>query len=57
MNEEIRCEHCGEICVDDEDLQIGHRSCRLKAAFPGDYKTDGPLVIFDMKKIKERLKL
>lgn len=55
MAEEIRCEHCGEICDDDDELQIFHRSCRLKAAFPGTFTIDGPLVKFDLSKIKEIL--
>lgn len=45
--EEIRCEHCGEVCQDEDVLEVFHRGCRLKALFPGCYETRGPLLIFD----------
>ena len=54
MEDDIeRCPHCGEPCEDDEDIM--HRGCRLKAAFPGTYTSDGGLLKFDVGKIKAAL--
>lgn len=53
--DEIRCEHCGGICEDEDDLQVLHRGCRLKALFPDACTEDGPVLKFDVKKIKEQL--
>lgn len=38
MSEEIKCEHCGKVCADEDELEIMHRGCRLKACFPRTYK-------------------
>lgn len=59
MEEEpkIKCEYCGETCEDDWELEVYHRGCRLKAAFPDCYKQDGPLLEFDVKKIAEKLEM
>jgi len=56
MCEEIKCEHCGKVVSDEYELEIWHRTCRLKACFPGT-ATDrgGGLTSFDMSKIKEQL--
>jgi len=55
---EYKCEHCGTICESEYELDIDHRSCRLKAAFPGAYseELDG-LVTFDVKKMADSLGL
>jgi len=54
----FKCEYCGQEVDTEALLEIGHRACRLKAAFPGAYTelADG-LVTFDMKKISEVLGL
>ncbi len=53
-----KCEHCGTEEETEFDLEIKHRSCRLKAAFPGAYTERGDgLISFDMKKISEALGL
>jgi hypothetical protein len=54
-NEEFKCEHCGKICEDEWELDVMHRGCRLKAAFPDAYRKEGGLLIFDMEKIREKL--
>lgn len=56
MSEEIKCEHCGKVVADEDELEIWHRACRLKACFP-EAVTDmgGGIVSFDMNKIKEQL--
>ncbi len=53
--EEYKCEHCGTVCADDDELTIFHRGCRLAAAFPGAYRDEGGLRIFDMAKVKEQM--
>lgn len=50
---ELICEHCGDTAADEQDLEIFHRSCRLKAVFPGAYSQQGGLVTFDMDKVAE----
>src|SRR5271165_7074989 len=55
-SEEIRCEHCGDLCEDEDVLEVFHRACRLKATFPGCYETRGPLLMFDPRKISAQLK-
>lgn len=54
----FNCEHCGQECESEFELEVEHRACRLKAAFPGAYteQTDG-LVAFDMKRVSETLGL
>ncbi len=51
----LECEHCGQEAEDLYDLDVGHRGCRLKAAFPGAYDQDGGLVTFDMAKVRAQL--
>lgn len=46
-----RCPHCGK----PDEYESQHRSCRMKAAFPGAYHEDGALVTFDMQTLAERL--
>ena len=50
----IKCEHCGMECESQEELDIQHRACRLKKAFPGAYseRSDG-LVTFNMQQVAE----
>ncbi len=55
MSEPIKCEHCGAECEDDFDLEVMHRGCRLKAAFPDCYTKEGPFLKFDVKKMAERM--
>jgi hypothetical protein len=52
---ELRCEHCGQLTDDEWDLEIFHRGCRLRAAFPDCYETDGDTLKFDFEKIKAHL--
>ncbi len=54
----LKCEHCGAEVEDEFQLDIEHRACRLKVAFPGAY-TEGAdgLVTFDMKRVAESLGL
>jgi len=55
---EFKCEQCGTECETEYELEIEHRSCRLKSAFPGAYTVKGDgLVTFDMKKVSESLGL
>jgi hypothetical protein len=54
--EEFRCEHCGEICADEDSLEVFHRACRLTAAFPDCYEAQGSLLLFDPKKLAARIK-
>jgi hypothetical protein len=54
--EDLRCEHCGERCEDEDTLEVFHRGCRLKAAFPGCYEGDGPLLMFDPVKLAAYMK-
>jgi len=56
MTEKAICEVCGEQAESDLDLEVYHRACRLKAAFPGCYTQEGPLVMFDPRKMSQRLK-
>lgn len=58
MTDQYKCEHCGEVANDEYDLEIHHRGCRLKAAFPGAYTEhlDG-IVAFDMSKVVNQLGL
>ena len=50
-----KCEHCGTE-AEDIDIQVFHRACRLKAAFPDSYEElGGGLVSFDMSKLKDKL--
>lgn len=51
----IKCEYCGGVCEDDFELQVFHRSCRFKAAFPTTYKTEGGIVSFDVSAIRDQL--
>ena len=51
----IRCEHCGAFCKDEWELEVYHRGCRLRAAFPNACTAEGPLLKFDIAKIKEEL--
>lgn len=54
----FKCEHCGQEVETEEELEIEHRSCRLKAAFPAAYTEQGDgLITFDMKKVVESLGL
>lgn len=54
----FKCEHCGGEEETEIDLEVKHRACRLKAAFPGAYTEQGDgLVTFDMKKVAETLGL
>ena len=39
MNDGLMCEVCGKRAFDEYDLDIYHRGCRLKAAFPADTTT------------------
>ena len=53
-----KCEICGRECESQEELEVEHRGCRLKAAFPGAYNEQGDgLVTFDMKKVAKQLGL
>lgn len=53
-----KCEQCGEEEKTEFDLEVKHRSCRLKAAFPGAYTERGDgLVSFDMGKVAQSLGL
>jgi hypothetical protein len=54
----FRCEICQTECETELELEVEHRACRLKAAFPGAYseKSDG-IVTFDMKHVAESLGL
>jgi len=54
--EEFLCEHCGELCEDEDVLEVFHRGCRLKAAFPDAYEADGPLLMFDPRKMTAQFK-
>ena len=52
------CEHCGANVETEEQLEIEHRGCRLKAAFPAAYTEQGDgLVTFDMQKVATTLGL
>ena len=54
----FKCEHCGEDVVTEAELDIEHRACRLKAAFPGSYSEQiNGLVTFDMNRVAESLGL
>ena len=54
----FKCEYCNGEEETKIDLEIKHRACRLKAAFPGAYTERGDgLVTFDMKKVVETLGL
>jgi hypothetical protein len=54
----FQCEHCGKEEETEAGIEIGHRACRLKAAFPGSYSGDADgLVTFDMGSLRERLGL
>lgn len=54
----IKCEHCGTVCETEAELEIEHRACRLKAAFPGAYSEGlNGLVTFDVKKMSDSLGL
>ena len=57
LDEKFICEHCGEELEDEFDLEIFHRGCRLKAAFPGTYKKENGLLIFDLKEIGDKFNL
>ena len=56
MAEEFKCEHCGGVTADEWELEIFHRGCRLRAAFPECCTTteDG-LMILDFSKLKDKL--
>ena len=54
MAMEETCQHCGAT-GDPQTIQVEHRGCRLKAAFPGAYTEEGGLISFDMASIQERL--
>jgi hypothetical protein len=49
-----KCEHCG-VEADEDEIDIYHRSCRLKSAFPGAYTEAGGIVSFDVSKIAEAI--
>ena len=51
-----KCEHCG-VEADEDEIDIYHRSCRLKAAFPGAYTEAGGIVSFDVPKITEAIEM
>lgn len=54
----FKCEYCGQEVDTEDELEIEHRACRLKAAFPGAYTEQGDgLVTFDMRKVSESLGL
>lgn len=54
----FKCEHCGGEEETEAELEVKHRACRLKAAFPGAYTEQGDgLVTFDMKKVAGMLGL
>ena len=55
MNDELKCEYCGTVCADEDELSIEHRGCRLSAAFPDAATREGRLIVFDISKIKARL--
>jgi hypothetical protein len=58
VNMGFKCEHCGTEVETEMELEVEHRACRLKAAFPGAYTEEGDgLVTFDMKKVSESLGL
>lgn len=50
-----RCEHCGLAAESGSALDIEHRGCRLKAAFPAAYHEDGALVAFDMDAVRRAI--
>ena len=53
--DKVKCKHCGKIVQDEDELEIYHRGCRLKAAFPVAYTQKGSLLFFDLKKVTEEL--
>lgn len=55
MKTEFKCEHCGAICEDELELDVRHRGCRFKAAFPDCYEKKAGLLVFDVKKIAAKL--
>jgi hypothetical protein len=50
-----KCEICGKTEEDEFDVEIFHRGCRLKAAFPDSYKDIGGLLAFDPRKMLREL--
>ncbi len=52
MNE--KCDICGEE-GDVWEIDVFHRACRLRRAFPGACSTEGGQILFDPAKIKEHL--
>lgn len=52
----FHCDHCNHDEETESDLDVKHRGCRLKAAFPGAYTEQGHgLVTFDMDKVANSL--
>ncbi len=56
MNEEEleKCEVCG-VEADQLDIEIFHRACRFKRAFPDAYEEKDGLLFFDPAKMREQL--
>ncbi|MDO8616737.1 MAG: hypothetical protein Q7T33_13540 [Dehalococcoidia bacterium] len=53
--EEIeKCPICGGE-GDPWEIEVFHRACRLKRAFPGAYHRDGDLLFFDPEKMRQQL--
>lgn len=52
----MRCEYCGTEVGNETELEVEHRGCRLKAAFPAAYTEKGKgLLTFDMQKVSVEL--
>lgn len=45
------CEHCGAEAEEKIEIEIFHRSCRLKAIFPNSYEVRDGLLVFDPDKM------
>ena len=57
MREEfwVACEVCGTR-GDPLDVEVRHRRCRLKAAFPDANEEKDGLMVFDPRKMREAIK-
>ncbi len=49
-----KCEVCGAE-GDPWEIEVFHRACRLKHAFPGAYREEGRLLLFDPEMMKRQM--